>query len=426
MTSPTDCAGSFTINGPDDVTTLNQCGTFDGNITVAAAGATDIALDGLKNITGSMRIADSDAVLSISSSTLERITTLSLYNLPNLSTLRLPALGNITKLEIQGLPSLKGCEIATQGLKHDIKEISIISTAIENLDWLKWPISTTLNLAANNNLTNFSFPYSTINAGSSYQISINAGLTNLDLSQLSGIAGSLAISGNKDRDLQFTKLESIDGYVKLDGPFSNISMPHLMSINGALRAQSTVDILAFCNWLSVQDRLLGHYDCTANSTNPAPVVTSPASGAPLNTAEATASVATGDTSNGSNKSNLSTGAIIGISMGMVVLLSLILTSLALLVFRRRAKNKQAALAQQNATSQDTKTHSTSTLGDELDASGVRYEMGGGLVTQELPGAKPRMELDGHTFQEMDNDGEKAFFRHKKPASDSPVGTFELP
>jgi hypothetical protein len=426
MTSPTDCVGSFTINGPDDVTKLNQCGTFDGNITVAATGTTDIALDGLKNITGSMRIADSDTVLSLSSSTLERISTLSLYNLPNLSTLRLPALGNITKLEMQGLTSLKGCEIATQGLKHDIKEISIIGTAIENLDWLKWPISTTLNIAANNNLTNFSFPYNTINAGSSYQISINRGLTNLDLSQLSGIAGSLAISGNKDRDLQFTKLETIDGYVKLDGPFANISMPHLMSINGALRAQSTVDIIAFCDWLSVQDRLLGHYDCTANNTNPAPIVTSTASSAPLNTAEATSSVATSDTSNGSSKSDLSTGAIIGISMGMVVLLSLILTSLALLFFRRRAQKKQAALAQQNATSADTKTHSTSTLGDELDASGVRYEMGGGLVTQELPEAKPRTELDGHTFQEMGNDSEKAFFRQKKPASDSPVGTFELP
>jgi hypothetical protein len=426
MTSPTDCVGSFTINGPDDVTKLNQCGTFDGNITVAATGTTDIALDGLKNITGSMRIADSDTVLSLSSSTLERISTLSLYNLPNLSTLRLPALGNITKLEMQGLTSLKGCEIATQGLKHDIKEISIIGTAIENLDWLKWPISTTLNIAANNNLTNFSFPYNTINAGSSYQISINRGLTNLDLSQLSGIAGSLAISGNKDRDLQFTKLETIDGYVKLDGPFANISMPHLMSINGALRAQSTVDIIAFCDWLSVQDRLLGHYDCTANNTNPAPIVTSTASSAPLNTAEATSSVATSDTSNGSSKSDLSTGAIIGISMGMVVLLSLILTSLALLFFRRRAQKKQAALAQQNATSADTKTHSTSTLGDELDASGVRYEMGGGLVTQELPEAKPRTELDGQSFQEMGNDGEKAFFRQKKPASDSPVGTFELP
>jgi hypothetical protein len=373
-----------------------------------------------------MRIADSDSVLSLSSSTLERISTLSLYNLPNLSTLRLPALGNITKLELQGLHSLKGCEIATQGLKHDIKEISIISTAIENLDWLKWPISTTLNIAVNNNLTNFSFPYNTINAGSSYQISGNQGMKNLDLSQLSGIAGSLAISGNKDRDLQFTKLETIDGYVKLDGPFANISMPHLMSINGALRAQSTVDILAFCNWLSVQDRLLGHYDCTANNTNPAPIVTSTASKTPLNTAEATSSVATSDTSNGSNKSDLSTGAIIGISMGMVILLSLILTSLALLFFRRRAQKKQAALAQQNAASADTKTHSTSTLGDELDASGVRYEMGGGLVTQELPEAKPRTELDGHTFQEMDNDSEKAFFRQKKPASDSPVGTFELP
>ncbi|KAG9206426.1 hypothetical protein G6514_003257 [Epicoccum nigrum] len=420
-----EATGSFTINGPDDVTKLNQCGTFDGNITVAATGTTDIALDGLKNITGSMRIADSDAVLSLSSSTLERLSTLSLYNLPNLSTLRLPALGNITKLEMQGLTSLKGCEIATQGLKHDIKEISIIGTAIENMDWLKWPIATTLNIASNDNLTNFSFPYSTINAGSSYYISVNRGMRNIDLSQLTGIAGSLAISGNKDRDLQFNKLESIDGYVKLDGPFANISMPHLMSINGALRAQSTVDIIAFCNWLSVQDRLLGHYDCTANSTNPAPIVTSTSSTA-LNTAEATSSVTTSDNSNGSDKSNLSTGAIIGISMGMVVLLSLILTSLALLFFRRRAKKKQAALAQQNATSADRKTHSTSTLGDELDASGVRYEMGGGLVTQELPEAKPRTELDGHTFQEMDNDSEKAFFRHKKPASDSPVGTFELP
>jgi hypothetical protein len=426
MTSPTDCVGSFTINGPDDVTKLNQCGTFDGNITVAATGTTDIALDGLKNITGSMRIADSDTVLSLSSSTLERISTLSLYNLPNLSTLRLPALGNITKLEMQGLRSLKGCEIATQGLKHDVREISIIGTAMENLDWLKWPISTTLNIAANNNLTNFSFPYNTINAGSSYQISGNQRMTDLDLSQLSGIAGSLAISGNMDRDLQFTKLETIDGYVKLDGPFANITMPHLMTINGALRAQSTVDIIAFCDWLSVQDRLLGHYDCTANNTNPAPIVTSTASSAPLNTAEATSSVATSDTSNGSSKSDLSTGAIIGISMGMVVLLSLILTSLALLFFRRRAQKKQAALAQQNATSADTKTHSTSTLGDELDASGVRYEMGGGLVTQELPEAKPRTELDGQSFQEMGNDGEKAFFRQKKPASDSPVGTFELP
>jgi hypothetical protein len=426
MTSPTDCVGSFTINGPDDVTKLNQCGTFDGNITVAATGTTDIALDGLKNITGSMRIADSDTVLSLSSSTLERISTLSLYNLPNLSTLRLPALGNITKLEMQGLRSLKGCEIATQGLKHDVREISIIGTAMENLDWLKWPISTTLNIAANNNLTNFSFPYNTINAGSSYQISGNQRMTDLDLSQLSGIAGSLAISGNMDRDLQFTKLETIDGYVKLNGPFANITMPHLMTINGALRAQSTVDIIAFCDWLSVQDRLLGHYDCTANNTNPAPIVTSTASSVPLNTAGATSSVATSDTSNGSSKSDLSTGAIIGISMGMVVLLSLILTSLALLFFRRRAQKKQAALAQQNATSADTKTHSTSTLGDELDASGVRYEMGGGLVTQELPEAKPRTELDGQSFQEMGNDGEKAFFRQKKPASDSPVGTFELP
>lgn len=418
----TDCAGTFAINSPDDITKLNQCTTFDGNITVAATGVTNITLNGLKEVTGVMRVADSDAVLSMSSTTLESISTLTLYNLPNLSTLTLPTLANISKLEFQGLNSLKNCEIATGALTEDIKEISIINTALEEMDWLKWPIANALTIAANNNLTHFTFPYDKINAGSSYQLSVNQQLSDINFSQVTGIAGSLTVNGNRDRDLQFTNLESIDGYVRLDGPFSNISMPHLASINGALRAQSTVDILAFCNWLSVQDRLFGHYDCTANSTNPAPVVTSSVSKIPSNTAGATPSVATGDASS-SNKQDISTGAIIGIAMGMVVLISVILTSLALLFFRRRAQKKKALQAQP-AQSEDKKTHSSSTLGEELDASGIRYELGGGQTTHELYESRAATELEGNTSQELNCD--KPFFRNQKPASESPIGRFELP
>lgn len=425
----TACAGSLVINSSDEIAKLNQCSTFDGNVSVATNGVDNIALNGVKEITGFMSIADSSTVTSITSSTLQSLSALSLVNLPNLSTLTLPALTNFSKLGFQGLASLKSCEIATAGLQQDVSEISIIGTVIEKLDWLSWPVATTLTLANNFNLTDFTLPYEKIGGGSSYQISGNIRLANLDFSQLTGIAGSLAVSGNKDPTLNFDKLEAIDGYVKLNGPFSNITMPRLVSINGALNAQSTVDIISFCNWLSVQNQLYGHYDCTANNTNPLAAVTSSVSKAPLNTPTATTVATASGSSDPGQTSDLSTGAIIGIAMAMVVLISVVLTSLALLFFRRRSQKKKAQRAQQEEQAQapaadEKKTHSTSTLGEELDASGTRYELGGGRTTHELPEAPPVTELDGHTYQEMDV--EKPYFRDQKPAPDSPAGRFELP
>ena len=110
---------------------------------------------------------------------------------------------------------------------------------------------------------------------------------------------------------------------------------------------------------------------------------------------------------------------------MVVLISVILTTTALLFFRRRRQNKAARQAQQAAAiSDEKKTHSTSTLGEELDASGIRYELGEQATTHELPGAKPVTELDGQSLQELDC--ERPYFRDLKPAPGSPIGRFELP
>ncbi|KAJ8116377.1 hypothetical protein OPT61_g2185 [Boeremia exigua] len=421
----TDCSGSFAINSRDDVATLNACTTFTGNISLAAKGIQDVTLNGLEAVTGYINIADSDAVLSISSTTLKSISTLTLNNLPKLTTLTLPALTNISKLDFTGLTSLKGCEIGTGTLEQDVSEISIINTALEKLDWLKWPVATALTIAANMNLVDFTLPYDKISAGSSYQFSINRALSNLDFSRLTEIQGSLAVNGNKGRSLNFDKLEAINGYVRLSGPFSNLTMPRLAAINGALRAESTVDILAFCNWLSVQARLYGHYDCTANNTEP--LASSTTSMSPSNTAVATptSAVLDGDKHNNKSKSNLSTGAIIGVAVAMVVVISVILTATALWFFRRRSRNRAASQVQEAATgSEEKKTRSTSTLGEDLDASGVRYELGGRHTTHELQGAGPVTELGGRSLQELDC--EKPYFRDHKPAADSPTGRFELP
>jgi len=318
-------------------------------------------------------------------------------------------------------------------VKQDVKEISIINTALEKMDWITWPVATTLTIAVNNNLTDFTLPYDRISSGSSYQFSVNQALTNLDFSNLSGIYGSLAVNGNNDPSLAFDKLETIDGYVKLNGNFENITMPNLKAINGALNAESYVThgsgIISFCNWLSVQPRLYGHYDCTANNTvlNSATVSESPSSTAGASPSSTTTIVEAGDTIDG-KKSDLSTGAIIGIAVGMVFLISFVLTASALLFFRRRARNKaQRAAASTIAAAHapdEKKTHSTSTIGEELDASGIRYELGESHRVQELPGPKAVGELDGQSLQELDV--EKPYFRDQKPAPDSPMGRFELP
>ncbi|KAH6643791.1 hypothetical protein C7974DRAFT_5551 [Boeremia exigua] len=417
-----DCAGSFEIKSSADVTALNQCTTFTGNVSFAGKGMGDITLNGLKTVTGTIKIVDSDAVLSISSTTLESITTLTLSNLPKLTTLTLPALTNFSKLDFTGLTSLKGCDIANGPLKRDVSEVSITNTALEKIEWLKWPVASALTIAANMKLTDFTLPYDKISAGSSYQFSINRVLTNLDFSQITGIYGSLTLNGNSDRALNFDKLETIDGYVRLSGPFSNITMPQLNSINGALRAESSDNILAFCNWLSVQNRLYGHYDCTANDTEP--LASSTASVSPSNTAAAPSVTLSGDNKDNSG-SDLPTGTIIGIAVGMVVLISAILTTIAFLYFRRRSRNSRAQQTRQTSTpSGEMKTLSTSTLGEELTASGLRYELGEGNITHELQGPGPVTELDSRALQELEF--EKPTYRDQKLAPQSPVGRFELP
>jgi len=101
--------------------------------------------------------------------------------------------------------------------------------------------------------------------------------------------------------------------------------------------------------------------------------------------------------------------------------------MALLFFRRR-RNKKAQQTPETQTSiapnETKKTHSTSTLGEELVASNIHCELGQGRETHELQGPGHATELDGHTLQELDC--EKPFFRDQKPAPDSPMGRFELP
>jgi hypothetical protein len=382
---------SLTIKTSQDVSDLSGCETFTGNIVVAADGPDSIGLDGLRTVSGNIDIENVANLRSLSSTSLESVTSFTLNALPLLDELKVPALRNFSSLKWSALPKLVECEIATGPIEGEIQEITIYNTSLGGLDWLTWPVGAVLNITANPNLESFKIPYNSINANSAITVSSNPSLNNIDVSSLSGIYGGLAISGNKMEALAFTKLESINGFVQLSGDYKNISMPALNQINGALGVESTANIQVFCDGLK-EKKLVGHYDCVAN----AQTRTAPPTPANSSTPSATSSATTTPTSDteasggDSQTKAVIAGAVVGITMCLLV------GFLAYLYNRRRTR-KQV----QEITPKDPEAGSvelSDSISDkrislkELETPTVRLEMQAGRMVQELPAVLPS-ELD---------------------------------
>jgi hypothetical protein len=416
----TDCApasGDLVVTTPGDLDAIRQCSNFIGNISITNGAFPDFNLDGIQAISGELHIADSAALNSISSTTLEAVSILSFKNLTAVTSINLPALNNFTMLHLENMPKLQDCAIATGRMVHDVYAVVVIGVALTTLDWLTWPVARTMTIAANPHLTRFTLPFSRISSGSTYAFSVNHVLENLDLSALTAIDGSLEMNGNPARNLTFEHLESISGYVRLDGNFKNITMPALKEINGALRAEAAGDgdIIAFCNWLSIQPQLHGHYDCTGNSSNPAPISQTTVS----TIATPSPSVATKlDDQDPSPSTGLSTGVKIGIAVA-VLLAALISSAATFWFFRRYTKSKLRAMKEENAP----KRISTSSNDYELDGGDSRVEIGPAVVRHELPEPETREELPGESSKEMDGG---PVSEKKKESRHEERDVFELP
>ncbi|KAF2687088.1 hypothetical protein K458DRAFT_485381 [Lentithecium fluviatile CBS 122367] len=403
--STTDCAPSsklFTIKTPQDVADLSECVTFTGNIVVAADGPEDISLDSLWQISGNIDIENVANLRSLSSKSLESVTSLTLNNLPLLEELTLPALKNFSSLKLFVLPKLDECEIATGAVEGEIQEISVYNTSLKSLDWVTWPVGASLNISANGNLASFKISYNSINAGSAITLSSNPSLDDIDVSLLSGIYGGLDVSGNNVGTLSFTKLESIGGFVQLSGDYTNISMPALNQINGALSVESTSDIETLCNSLK-EKKLAGHYDCTTNTQ----IGSDPSqSGGSNSTSAAPTTISTApsdasDTSSNSQEKAAIGGAIAGISLCALV-------GVFVWFYHRRRIRKQVKEITPRSKGIDIDEADSIELTSpapsyrasrraslkELESPTVWPEMAADIPPQELPAAWPPPEMDG--------------------------------
>jgi hypothetical protein len=271
-----------------------------------------------------------------------------------------------------------------------------------------------MNISNNANLKKFDIPYSTINAGSALTFSNNPNLTSIDVSGLTGIYGGLDISSNNElMQAAFDKLETIGGFVQMHGAFTNVSMPALSSITGALTVGSTGDITRLCDNLEKQ-KLTGHFTCSPN-VDKASDPTATSGGSASSTATSTSN-SNGDASRkDSDDGGIGSGEIAGAVVACIISAILALVA-AFFYFRRRLRAKVQEITQKKDAGTndsdlslelgerhtefpknielDSTQRRESSFPKELESPSVTLEMMADNARMELPGGMLAHELEG--------------------------------
>jgi len=302
-------SATLTVQNAGDATALASCSTFSGSIAIATGTTDDIAINGVKKITGDLTAMANSDIKQISASDLteldgemhlDGLTSLYAINFPKLKTVdsikwnALPNLQDIgftaevtsaKNIDIQNtaLRSLKGINIeeveevfiANNGYIDSIsmqlgnvsKSLTLadnneaVKVELPNLIWasnltfrfcgsVSVPSLETLNGSLglyNNGFETFTAPNLT-SVGEAVALVANENLSNVSFPQLTKITDNLQIANNsKLIEVEgFPKLKSIGGAFDMSGNFTSVETPVLDSVKGAFNLQSTDNVTATC------------------------------------------------------------------------------------------------------------------------------------------------------------------------------------
>jgi len=309
--SSNSCSASATktIQNAGDATALSACSTYSGSIAVATGATEDIALNGIKKITGDL-VADGNAnIRRLSADSLEqlegamtlngltrlvgvdfpklkKVETIKWSALPNLQTIGFTAEvteADTVQIENTALRSLKGINIekvdtlfiANNGQITEVNmQLGNVSDALTfannnnalaitlpNLIWatnltfrfvgsLKMPSLESTNGSLglyNNGFESFSAPNLTT-VGEALAIVANDQVSNISFPLLTKINDNLQIANNTNlTDIDgFPLLKSIGGAFDISGNMSNVETPALESVKGTFNLQSTSNVTETC------------------------------------------------------------------------------------------------------------------------------------------------------------------------------------
>ncbi|PNS13993.1 Protein ecm33 [Sphaceloma murrayae] len=302
--------GTFTIQNQGDAGRLSGCATYSGSIAIQTGVTSDIALDGVRSITGDLVADNAVGLPSLSASSLETIGgAFSLTNMTLLTSLNFPRLSEVGTIVWQTLPRLSSLGFTTGVRMAD--SVRIIDTQLNSLDGINletvgemtisnnnqlneidmqleqvtgaWNIefngrNTSVRLPNLENAFNMTFrnvssvtipSLATVNSslgffaclfpsisapnltsvGGSVSFVSNAQLTNISFPRLSTIRGALQVANNTEYDNidGFPGVAQVGGAVDCYGNFTDVSLPALSNVAGAFNLQSTANIDSACS-----------------------------------------------------------------------------------------------------------------------------------------------------------------------------------
>jgi hypothetical protein len=304
-------SATTTIQNAGDATGLASCSTFTGSIAIATGTTEDIAINGVKKITGDLIANDNDNMKQISASDLVTLDgAMNLQGLTSLYALNFPKLKTVDSIKWQALPNLQEIGFTSEVTKAD--KIDIQNTALRSLKGINIEeadeifianngyiddismqlgnVSTSLTLADNNEAVKVQLPnliwasnltfrfcasvsvpsLETLNGslglynngfetfaapnltsvGEAVAIVANEQLNNISFPLLTKVNGNIQIANNsKLIEVEgFPKLKSIGGAFDMSGNFTSVQTPELNSVKGAFNLQSSGQLNDTCDF----------------------------------------------------------------------------------------------------------------------------------------------------------------------------------
>ncbi|KAF2086140.1 GPI-anchored cell wall organization protein Ecm33 [Saccharata proteae CBS 121410] len=305
-------ASTTTISQAAEASAFSACSTFSGSIAIATGASGDFAINGVKEITGSLYANNVSQLTSLSGDSLTYISNFELHDMTIMATLNFPQLSSVDTIDWSGLQALSGLSFSTGVTQANT--VNIQNTFLSTLDGIDLKtvdtfylannqyledvtvqfthIGQALTLSANGESLQASFPnlewaynmtfrnvstistpslatlngslgfygdkfktYSAPNltdVGGSLSFIGNGNLDNLTLPQLEKVSGGFQIADNPylKQNLSFPALTTVGGALDFSGNFSGVSMPNLTDVRGGFNIQSSEDIDDTCSEFS--------------------------------------------------------------------------------------------------------------------------------------------------------------------------------
>ncbi|KAF2135413.1 uncharacterized protein K452DRAFT_22933 [Aplosporella prunicola CBS 121167] len=365
------CSGTTTIHAATQASALSSCATWTGDIALATDIAGDVTLDGVEVIMGNLNASSAPELTSISGEDLRSMDALVLTDLSSMTDMSFPRLTRVEALAWFGLHALPRLNFSTP--ITSVSVISIANTSIttaEGLGLENLESAGTITITTNGNLHYFSLPrlreisvgiefvanadnftislpvISTAemvwieNSASSLSVPAletvndtfhmshsdietfyapklreigtlkiwnNPDLDNISLPSLDSIIDGMNFTENSSlKQLELDALATVGNDSAITGYFTDISFPALQKLDGHLNVTTTADFdCAPLTHLASNGTISGGLDCVNSSRAISITPTSSSSASPP----------AGATQN-DNGSALSTGAKIGIGVGV--------------------------------------------------------------------------------------------------------------